>query len=78
MHRNYKSSFHTNNSITYNIIPNKIIKEHTIIDGIKFSKKIVNKINYKSHEKKFKSNDCDNYNYNDDYDSYDEDYDSDY
>jgi len=73
MHRNYKSSFHTNNSITYNIIPNKIIKEHTIIDGIKFSKKIVNKINYKSHEKKFKNNECENYD-----DIYDEDYDSDY
>ena len=71
MHRNSKSSFHTNNAITYNVIANKIIKEHTIIDDIKFSKKVHNKISYKTPEKKYKNSD-----YDYDYDNYD--YDSDY
>ena len=73
MHRNTKSNFRTNNAITYNVIANKIIKEHTIIDGDKFSKKVHNKIYFKTPEKKYK-------NYNDyDEDVYDEDvYDEDY
>lgn len=72
MHRNYKSGFHSNNFITFNVIANKTIKEHTIIDDIKFSKKIHNKISYKTPEKKYKNSDYDIY------DDYDYDSDSDY
>ena len=72
MHRNSKSNFRTNNAITFNVIANKIIKEHTIIDDTKFSKKVNNKVYYKTPEKKYKNDD---YNiYDDEYDSYDSDY----
>ena len=57
MHRNSKSNFRTNNAITFNVIANKIIKEHTIIDDTKFSKKVNNKVYYKTPEKKYKNDD---------------------
>lgn len=74
MRRNYKSGFRTNNAITYNVIANKIIKEHTIIDDTIYSKKVNNtNLHYKRIEKKYK---CDYDDYEDD--NYDSDIDSDY
>ena len=71
MHRNPKSTFRTNNAITFNVIANIIIKEHTIIDDTKFSKKTHNKIHYKTPEKKYKNDDI--YYDDEDYDYYDSD-----
>jgi hypothetical protein len=65
MHRNYKSGFLTNNTVSYNLIANKIIKDNVIIDGERFSKRIHNKITRKFHEKKIK--DTDDYSYEYDY-----------
>jgi len=65
MHRNYKSGFLTNNTVSYNLIANKIIKDNVIIDGERFSKRIHNKITRKFHEKKIK--DIDDYSYPYDY-----------
>lgn len=72
MHRNYKSGIHNNNTIAYNNLANKIIKDNTVIDGVKLSKKISYRNYYKPSEKKYKS-----YDYYDEYDcdiSEDEDY----
>jgi len=67
MRRNYKSGFLTNNTVSYNLIANKIIKDNVIIDGERFSKRIHNKIARKFHEKKIKDMDdyCDDYDYSD-------------
>jgi len=67
MRRNYKSGYLTNNTVSYNLIANKIIKDNVVIDGERFSKRIHNKIARKFHEKKIKDMDdyCDDYDYSD-------------
>jgi hypothetical protein len=67
MRRNYKSGYLTNNTVSYNLIANKIIKDNVVIDGERFSKRIHNKITRKFHEKKIKDTDdyCCDYDYSD-------------
>lgn len=72
MRRSFKSGFHTSNTVSYNVITNKIIKDYIVIDGVKFSKRVHNTW-YKVPDKKYKGRDYDEL-YNDYYGDIDSDY----